>query len=130
MANANVHVVSQPEKYKTVITASRHTLLGDEPLSEGGGDTGPNPYEYFLSSLGLCTAITLRMYADRKEWKLDKVTVELELNKTEAGNEIKRRVSVSGELDEEQKNRLLKIANSCPVHKILNTPLAIFTELS
>lgn len=130
MANANVLVASQPEKYKTVITASGHTLLGDEPLSEGGGDTGPNPYEYFLSSLGVCTAITLRMYADRKEWKLDKVTVELELNKTEAGNEIKRKVNVSGELDEEQKNRLLIIANSCPVHKILNAPLAIFTELS
>lgn len=129
MSDATVHISTLPEHYKTVITASGHTLIADEPVSEGGGNTGPNPYEYLLSALGVCTAITIRMYANRKEWHLEKVTVELELIKQESGTNISRNVKVDGHLSDEQKDRLLKIANACPVHKILSQPITISTRL-
>lgn len=130
MSEATVHITTLPEPYKTIITASGHSLIADEPLSEGGGNTGPNPYEYLLSALGVCTAITVRMYANRKEWPLEKVAVELELIKQENKTEIIRNVTVFGNLSDEQKERLLKIANACPVHKILTQPISISTRLS
>lgn len=130
MSEATVHITTLPERYKTIITASGHSLIADEPLSEGGGNTGPNPYEYLLSALGVCTAITVRMYANRKEWPLEKVAVELELIKQENKTEIIRNVTVFGNLSNEQKERLLKIANACPVHKILTQPISISTRLS
>lgn len=112
-------------------SATGNTVIADEPESNGGKDLGFAPKELLAASLAACTAATLRMYADRKGWDLTeaKVDVELEWNATENKTEIKRRVELSGSLDETQRGRLLTIANSCPLHKILTHPIEIATEL-
>ena len=107
--------------YTQAVTAGNHTLTADEPLDKGGLDKGPNPFEFLLGALGACTTMTIRMYADRKGWPVEKVSVKLTHSKVEEmGNEIvdviTRDVTLEGKLDDEQRQRLLEIANKCPVH--------------
>ena len=116
--------------YKTVITSAGHTLVADEPESLAGGDTGMSPYSLLLASLGSCTAITLRMYIERKMWVISQITVNLELSTAAAGTQITRKLSFDGEVSEEQKKRLVQIANACPIHKILVGSITIDTQLS
>jgi len=123
------------------ITAGRHRLRADEPESAGGEDSGPDPYGFLLAGLGACTAMTLRLYATRKEWPLTGVSVYLQHNKihasdcadceTRAGriDEISRRIALDGDLDGEQRRRLLEIADRCPVHRTLTGEIKIRTEL-
>ena len=109
-----------------------HRWRADEPAALGGGDTAPDPMQLVLSALGACTAITLRMYAKRKGWALDQVEVDLALNpsgKPDSGNDIVRRLTVNGELDDSQRQRLVQIANACPVHKLLAGEVRIDTAL-
>ena len=110
-----------------------HEWLADEPLDEGGGNTATTPKHLLLSSLGSCTAITLQMYATRKQWPLESVEVELQLNPNgnpATGNDIVRKISLKGELSAEQRERLLQIANVCPVHKMLSGEIRIASSLS
>ena len=119
------------EHYQTTLTAGSNTLIADEPEANGGANKGFAPHELLLASLGACTSITLRMYADRKQWALESVTVNLELERDEQNNitNIIRNISLTGNLGDEEKQRLLAIANKCPVHKTLTSTINIESKL-
>jgi putative redox protein len=128
-----VTVVTGTTPFAVEISDGPHQWTGDEPADRGGADSGPQPEALLLGSLGACTAITLRMYAARKQWALEGVTVRLTLNpdgKPADANEIRRRVEVRGHLDAGQRERLLQIANACPTHKILTGTIRIGTTLA
>jgi len=118
--------------YATDITVGSHHLLADEPTDAGGGDTGPGPRDLLLAALGSCTAITLRMYAQRKQWPLQEVAVKLSYaeESTPGTTRIERYITLTGALDQEQRERLLQIANMCPLHKILTGKIEIPTNLA
>ncbi|MDB5136289.1 MAG: peroxiredoxin [Mucilaginibacter sp.] len=115
--------------YKTLIKIEDHIVISDEPLTIGGTDMGTSPQGLLLASLGSCTAITLRMYIDRKMWVVDKITVDMELFNTDSGTLIERRLSFKGDLSDDQKKRLVQIADSCPIHKMLIGNIVIETNL-
>ena len=116
---AHVTVIGE-HHYVQQIVSGRHHLTADEPVAAGGSDAGPAPYDLLLASLGACSAITLRMYAGRKEWELGKITVGLRFTRAADGTErIDRRFSFSKPLNAEQKARLLEIAGKTPVTKSL-----------
>lgn len=109
-----------------------HTWSADEPAEVGGGNAAPTPERLILASLGACTAITLKMVAARRQWPLSGVQVELQLNpngKPEAGNDIRRQITVQGDLTDEQRAQLLKVANACPMHKLLTGEIRIHSTL-
>jgi len=119
------------ELYKTEIKSAVNTIIADEPAAVGGKDLGFVPRELLASSLGACTAITLRMYADRKGWDLTdaKVEVTFEWDQIASKSVVNRKVALFGTLDDTQRERLLKVANGCPVHRILTNPIEINTLL-
>jgi putative redox protein len=121
------------EGYTTEVVAGNHKLISDEPESVGGNDFGPAPYDFVLSGLGACTAMTLRMYAERKQWDLDKVIVHLDHEKELIENKkvdiFTRNIQIFGDLDVTQKKRLIEIANKCPVHKTLHNSSIVKTNL-
>lgn len=128
MTRITSHIGATP--YLVTHSAGHNTWHADEPVDAGGGDTAPTPSELLLSSLGACTSITLKMYAARKGWPLADVDVTLTLETTETGSRIDRRIALHGELSDEQRERLLQVANACPVHKLLSRPIAIDTGLT
>jgi putative redox protein len=111
------------------IRAGRHQLAADEPSSSGGTDRGPNPYQLLLSALAGCTSITLRMYAQRKQWELGEIDVDLQIFRSGDAERIERRIRFSGPLSAEQLSRLLEIAEKTPVTKTLKRGLAIETRV-
>ncbi len=117
-----VQAQSTSTPYRVTLTnPSGHQWFGDEPTDKGGQDTAPNPVQLLLSALGACTTITLEMYANHKGIKLEHVQVDLALNPNgdpEAGtNNIERKITLKGDFTEDQHKRLLKVAESCPIHK-------------
>lgn len=131
MERATVTARSDGDPYLVTLDDGTHQWMADEPESVGGGDTGPSPAQLLCSSLAACTAITVRMYAARKQWPLTGIGVRIEMNPEgttqEDGTVLERTLTFEGDLDEEQRERLLQIANACPVHKLLTGGIAIPT---
>ena len=124
-------VLDSTAGYAVQVRAGHHHLVGDEPTSRGGTDTGPAPYDLLLSALAACTAITLRMYADRKRWTLGAIRVDVEISTGADGVEQVRRTLSFGEpLDERQRTKLAEIAEKTPVTKTLRTGVAIATDIA
>lgn len=114
--------------YAQQITAGAHELKSDEPERRGGTNTGASPFELMLGSLGACTAITLRMYADRKQWNLGTVGVSMRLLKEGDGPmRVERKISVSEKMEPDQQAKLLEIADKTPVTKALAPGVSIQT---
>ena len=125
--------------YGQRITAGGHQLIADEPAAIGGADSGPTPYDLLLAGLGACTAITVRMYADRKGWPLRQTTVRLRHQRIHAKDcaacettlgqldQIERELQFEGELTDEQRARLMDIAERCPVHRTLESEVLVST---
>ncbi len=126
--------------FRTEIRAGAHGLESDEPAAVGGDDAGPSPYDLLLAALGACTGMTLRMYADRKQWPLESAVVHLKHSRVHAvdgsaadstdarTDHIARDIELSGALDDEQRARLIEIAERCPVHRTLERGLTVTTR--
>jgi uncharacterized OsmC-like protein len=122
------------------IQAGRHRIVADEPASVGGTDTGPSPYDLLLAALGACTSMTVGMYARRKAWPLEEVAVHLRHSRIHATDcaecetnegmldRIERDIHFTGPLTDEQRSKLLEIANKCPVHRTLTSEIDIETR--
>jgi putative redox protein len=121
-------------RYQQAVTVGQHQLIADEPVSVGGADAGPEPFDFVMAGLGACTSMTLRMYAERKGLALTHVSVALSHEKIEVDgvsrDRIERTITLAGELTAEQRQRLLEIANKCPVHRALSQSLVIESALA
>lgn len=130
----DVKVFLGGEKYTTQIDTVNHMFLADEPETKGGFDKGPAPYQLLLASLGSCTAITVKMYAERKNWTLENVhvTLNMEQEETPQGKRTVfiRTLQLNGTLSQEQQERLLTVAKACPVAKILTGTIEIDSRLA
>jgi putative redox protein len=122
------------------ISVGPHSLQGDESVDIGGSDAGASPHELLLAALGACASITVRMYAERKQWPLDGVRIELSYAQTHASvtgsgdvrnaEEIEMAISFWGYLSDEQREKLLQVAGKCPVHRILTSSIPIRATLA
>ena len=127
-------------KFQQTVTVGPHRLLADEPVAAGGDDSGLGPYDFLLAALGACTSMTMRLYADRKSLPLERTTVTLKHSKihaedcaeceTEAGmlDQIERVIGMEGALSSEQRQRLMEIADKCPVHRTLTSEVRILSR--
>ena len=126
---ASAHTLSEAG-YRAKIRMGRHTIVTDEPTALGGQDEGPAPYPLLLASLGACTSITLKMYAQRKGWDLGELKIDLSLFQTDASDRIERTIHLSPALTDEQREKLLAIAEKTPVTKTLKRAATILTKLA
>jgi putative redox protein len=127
--------------YRTELSSRTHTFVADEPGPLGGTDAGPTPYDLLLAALGACTSMTLAMYARRKGWPLAAVTVRLRYDRIHAADcadcetrtglvdQIERQIELTGPLSDEQRARLLEIADRCPVHRTLTSEIRIVSRI-
>lgn len=135
-------VVSGPATgFRTDVEVGGHRLVVDEPIAVGGADQGPTPYEMLLAGLGACTAMTLRIYADRRKWPLERARISLLHRKVHAQDcvdcvtqparmdVVDRIITLDGALTEEQRAKLLEIAERCPVHQTLQTKIQVNTRV-
>jgi putative redox protein len=141
MATSVVVEESGPGQFADIVRAGRHVLSADEPFAAGGTDTGPSPYEYLLAGLGTCTTMTLRMYVKKKGWSVGRISVLVTHDRVHAQDcadcdesdvkldRITRSIRVEADLDDERRQKLLEIANKCPVHRTLTSKITIDTKL-
>ncbi len=121
-------------RYQQQVSAGKHIMLADEPESMGGGDAGPAPFDFLMAGLGACTSMTLRMYAERKGLALTGISVVLNHDKTEVDgiqrNRISRQITLEGNLSDAERQRLLEIAEKCPVHRALSQSFVLESQLA
>jgi len=135
---SEVVVTSQSNLRNEVRYGDGHSFITDEPIAAGGEDAGPDPYTLLLAALGSCISMTVMLYARRKQWPVERVSVRLrqgrvhvkdckECSEDQEGyiHRIERSVTVTGQLSDEQRARLLEIAHKCPVHRTLTSPIVI-----
>ena len=130
MAIRPVQITSTAAKFTSTLSIGPHTLSADEPVAEGGNDAGPNPFELLGAALSACTTMTLKGYAERKAWPLERVEVTVAQTRGAEQHTFQRTIRLFGPLDAEQKQRLLEIAGRCPVHKVLTGKIAIESALA
>ena len=130
-----------PGQFADIVRAGRHVLTADEPFSAGGTDTGPSPYEYLLAGLGTCTTMTLRMYVKKKGWSVGRISVLVTHDRVHAQDcadcdekdarldRITRSIRIEADLDDERRQKLLEIANKCPVHRTQTSKITLETRL-
>jgi putative redox protein len=138
----NVSVSSGPSKYAQAVFVGSHVFQADEPVDVGGDDIGPNPEELLMASLGACASITAQMYAKRKRWNLQSVHIDVAHERVLAADnaasgatigmvdQFEMQICLAGDLSEDQRNRLLEIANRCPIHRMLTSGVKIHSRLS
>jgi len=136
-----VKVEGPASGFRTEVDISGHRFVVDEPTAVGGSDAGPTPYEMLLAGLGACTAMTLRIYADRRKWPLERARISLRHRKVHAQDcidcdqkpakmdVVDRVITLDGALTDEQRAKLLEIAERCPVHQTLQTKIQVNTTL-
>lgn len=132
----NLHTVTAhigQEQYRTELRTTNHLVIADEGTDVGGADLGFAPTDLLAASLAACTSITLRMYAERKGWSIGEIDVKVSVVSEKNGQSLKtilkRELTFEGEIPEDQRQRLLQIANLCPIHKALTNPIEVLTEL-
>lgn len=136
MTTRQVTVSECGGRYAQEITIGRHTLRADEPATKGGGDTGPSPYQLIMAALGACTAMTIRMYAERHKMPLSRTTVELQhftlpsINDAGVLDYFARTIRLEGDLTNEQKLRLMQISEKCPVSETLRRSATVDARLA
>ena len=116
-------------KMRQDIAMGKHRVTADVPEVDGGEDAGPTPHDLLAAALGACTALTLKIYSARKQWPLLDAEVTVTIDKTPELSRMTRDIRLAGPLDDEQKARLLKVAEACPVHKTLSGKIEISTKL-
>lgn len=141
-SDPTVRVHTGASGFRTTIKSRGFDLVADEPASAGGTEEGPTPYDFLSMALGTCTGMTLRMYADRKKLPLEGVTVDVSHDRVHVSDcadcetkdvrvdRLARAITLEGPLDDEQKARLLEIANRCPVHRTLHSEIVVETRLA
>ncbi len=142
VSSGEVTVQERDRKFTQDVTSDSHHWVADEPVTVGGKNLGPDPYEHLLAALGTCTTMTVRLYAERKQWPLDRVSVTLKHSREHGEDcihcddehpridKITRSVSITGDLDDQQQQKLLEIADKCPVHRTLHNKLVVETVLA
>ncbi|MDX1562659.1 MAG: OsmC family protein, partial [Gammaproteobacteria bacterium] len=140
VTSGHVRVTEENQRFLRRVATDDHNWLSDEPTKVGGDNLGPDPYEQLLAALGTCTSMTLRMYAHRKKWQIDDIHIELEHLRDhgvdcercdepdQVIDVIQKTIRIDGDLDDTQRERLLEIADRCPVHKTLTGDLRIETK--
>jgi putative redox protein len=141
VAKGHVMVEEKDHQFSQHVSTSSHYWLADEPVSVGGKNNGPDPYEHLLAGLGACTSMTMRMYAERKQLAVENIKVELthtrnyqedcqQCEQAQSGMEaITRNITIEGDLSEQQRARMLEIADKCPVHKTLHNNVTVVSKL-
>lgn len=132
MSDSQITAITELDRshYKTKVYSGGHFIYADEPEEMGGTDEGMPPAALLLASLGSCTAITIRMYADRKNLNLEAIKIDLAICKEEEMSKetrITRKIELVGDLTEDERQRLFVIADKCPIHKMLTNPITIDT---
>lgn len=134
MSSAVVVAENGKGRYQQEVKVGHHVLIADEPVEVGGADAGPAPFDLLMAGLGACTSMTLRMYAERKNLPLTRVSVALQHEKAEVDGVmrdcIQRTITLEGELTAEQRQRMLEIANKCPVHRALSQSIKLDCHLA